>query len=166
MAQYSIKLKDYSNVQEEYVAAGDIYPGMLLEFTSAGKVQAHSSAGQNVAPIMFALEDALQGNDIDDAYSSSDEDVVQVWLPRSGDQVYAILADGEDMTKGDLLESNGAGYLQVHTADTADSDDTITVYPKQIVAQALETLDLSGSSGAETADDTLGYNKRIKVRIV
>ena len=42
----------------------------------------------------------------------------------------------------------------------------MTVYPLQIVAQSLEAKDLSGSSGEEESSGALGYDKRIRVRIV
>lgn len=168
MAKNTIKLKKYMDVIIEKEAAAAITPGMLLELTSADKVQAHSSAGQNVVPPMFALEDELQGNGIDDAYASGDP--VQVWVAQRGEEVYAILADGENVSIGDPLESNGAGYLQKHVADAESWDSAapagaITVYPSQIVGVALEALDLSGSSGEESGG-ALGYNKRIKIMVV
>lgn len=166
MAKNTIVLKNYSYIREEYTAAAAITPGHLVEMTSAGKVQVHANAGQNMIP-MFALEDELQGNGIDDAYSS--DDPVQVWIPGRGDQVYAVLADGEDVAKGDLLESAGDGTLQKHTPDTEtlgvdSSANVASIYTNQIVGEALEALDLSGSSGEESSG-ALGYNKRIKVRI-
>jgi hypothetical protein len=166
MAKNTIKIKKYLDVINEYDAAAAITPGQLLELTSSETVQAHSSAGQN-APKYFALEDELQGNGIDDAYASGDK--VQVWSCVPGEEVYAILADGENVAIGDLLESNGAGYLQAHVADTESFESaetgSITVYPLQIVGQALEALDLSDSSGGESSG-ALGYNKRIEIRIV
>ena len=54
----SIKLKDYVGVMNEAVAAKTITPGMLLELTSAGKVQAHSVEGGDAMP-MIAFENAL-----------------------------------------------------------------------------------------------------------
>ena len=154
MAKNTIKLKNYSKVQEEYEAVATITPGMLLEYTSAGKVQAHSSAGQNQIQ-MFALEDELQGKDIDDAYAA--DDVVQVWIPGRGDQVYALLKDGEDVAIGDLLESAGDGYLQKHTADIESGGDSI--YTNQIVGEAVEALDLNlASSGLEPT-------QRLQIRI-
>ena len=109
MAKNTVILKDYLKIREEYEAAAAITPGYLIEMTSAGKVQAHSSAGQNMIH-MFAIEDELQGNGISDAYSSGDQ--VQCWFPLRGDQVYALLEDGESVTKGDFLESAGNGNLQ------------------------------------------------------
>jgi hypothetical protein len=153
----SIILKDFLKVFEEYVAAGTITPGMVVEYTSAGKVQAHSSAGQNVIP-MIATEDELQGNDIDDDYSADDQ--VFCWIPQRGAQALLIVNNGEDISKGDLLESAGNGKVQKYTADveTDSASDVLTVYPKQIIGEALEAVDMSGSSAADPSG-------RIKVRI-
>ena len=119
---------------------------------------------------MFALEDELQGKGIDDPYADGDR--VQCWVAVRGEEVYAILADGENVAIGDFLESNGSGELVVHVPDSADSDDAITVYSNQIVGISLETIDLSGSSGAESSGwgydssvSPLGFNRRIKIRI-
>jgi hypothetical protein len=151
MAYNTIKLKKYSDVIEEYTAGGTILPGMLLLYSANDTVIAHNDdAPANCFP-MFALEDALQGKDIDDTYASGDP--VQCWIPGRGDQVYAILEDGANVSVGTFLESNGAGYLQAYTSG-------------KVVAQSLETLDLSGSSGEEESVGPLGFNKRIKVRIV
>lgn len=168
MAKHTIKLKKYSDNIVELAAAAAITPGMLLELTSAGTVQAHSTAGGNAAPIYIALEDELQGNGIDTAYVAADR--VQTWIPYRGDEAYMILKDDTTaVVIGDLLESSGDGYLQKHVADVESFESAeagaITVYPNQIIAQALEALDLSDSSGAESSG-ALGYNKRIKVRIV
>jgi hypothetical protein len=168
MAKHTITLKSYTDVFNEYDAVSAITPGMLIEYTSAGKVQAHSNAGQNAFP-MFAIEDALQGKDIDEAYAANDK--VRCWHAQPGDEVYAILNDGETIVKGDFLESAGNGNLQKHVADIAEggsSAETVTdttIYSKQIVAQALEAMDLASSSGEESSGP-LGYDKRIKVRIV
>lgn len=147
----TVKLKSYNNVQEELIAAAAITPGMLLEFPSTGKVAKHSSAGQN-ALVAFALEDELQGKSIADDYAG--DDPVQVWIPGRGDVVYALLADGENVAIGDFLESAGTGYLRKHVADSAG-----TIYPNNIVGQAMEAVDMSDSSGADPSG-------RIKVRII
>lgn len=158
MAYNTIKVKKYSDNVEELIAAAAITPGMLVEVTSAGKVQAHSSAGQNALP-KFALEDELQGKTINEDYSANDP--VQVWTPYRGDLVYAILADGENASIGSELESNGDGTLRVHTADSAGAVE----YPQSIVGIAREAVDLSGSSGEESSGP-LGYDKRILVEII
>lgn len=153
MAKNTIKVKKYSDVIEEYTAtAVAIKPGYLLEVTSAGLVQAHSSAGANVAPPIFALEDELQGDSIATDIAASAK--VQCWIPYRGDQAYAYLKDGENVSIGDLLESAGDGTLKKHTADSAG----VVEYPNAIVATALEAVDLSASSNTAAG--------RIIVRIV
>ncbi len=156
----SIILKNYLNIWEEIDStAVAVIPGTLLELTSADKVQAHSAAGGNVLPAMFAKEDALQGKGIGDTYLASDK--IQVWIPQRGDQAYAILADDNDISIGEALESDGNGYLQAHAGDSGAAPNVTN----QIVAVALEAVDTLNSS-AESSAAPLGVAKRIKVRIV
>lgn len=158
----TIKLKKYSDVIEEYVAHEAITPGHLVELLSTGKVQKHDIAGGSVMP-MFALEDELQGNGIDDAYAEDDR--AQVWVPGRGDEVYALLKDDENVAVGDFVESAGGGLLQKHVADdeSANPSDSLsfTMYDRQIVGVVTEAVDLSSSSG--TYPDT-GF--RVKVKII
>ena len=159
MALKSIKIKNFSDVNEEYTAtAVAIIPGTLIEIDSSSNVKAHATAGGNVLP-MFAFEDELQGRGIDDTYAASDK--IQCWIPGRGDIVQAILADDEDVTTGDFLESNGAGLLQVHAADASNAPNVTN----QIVGQSLETIDLLNSS-ADSSVSPLALGSRIKVRIV
>lgn len=149
MAKNTIKVKKYSDVIEEYEAGGAITPGHLIALNSAGKVVVHAGAQANVLP-MFALEDELQGNGIDDAYASGDQ--VQCWIPYRGDIVYALLEDGQDVNIGDFLVSSGTGTLTVASDESAGPTEVI-------VGQALEAVDLSGSANL-TADG------RILIRII
>lgn len=158
-----LKQVQIGRAQIEKLAVAELYPGHLLERTSADKVQKHSTSGGTCALPMFAIEDENQGKGIDDAFAADAR--VVCWMPQRGDQVYAVLADGQSVAIGDYLESNGDGTLKKFSPDTADSDDPFTGYDRQVVAQADETLDLSDSSGGETTG-TLGYDKRIKVTIV
>lgn len=149
----SIIVKSYVKIQEEFTAtAVAITPGMLLELTSAGTVQAHSGAAADALP-MVAFEDELQGVPITTDYAASAK--IQVLIPRRGDIMNMLLADGETAVIGDFLESNGAGALQVYAADSAAE----TQYPANIVGQATEAVDLSGSANLTA----LG---RIQVRIL
>jgi hypothetical protein len=153
MARHTILIKDYSKVFEEYNAVAAITPGMLLEVTSASKVQAHSKAGQN-ALIMVATEDELQGKTIDDDYVA--DYPVQCWIPSRGDMVNMLLADGESVVIGDMLESKGDGTLRkaIDQTETTGSD---TFYSNKIIGQALEAVDLTASANTDSA--------RIEVRI-
>lgn len=151
MAKNTIKVKKYSDVIEEIDAGGAITPGHLLELNSSGDVVVHNSAGESVLP-MFALEDELQGGEIDDAYASGDK--VQVWIPGRGDQVYALLADGEVAAIGSFLESNGDGTLKVYDQTSGGVAD----FPHSIVGVATEAVDLSASANTAAG--------RIIVRII
>jgi hypothetical protein len=153
----TVKLKNYSDVMEEGVANAAITPGMLIEQMSTGKYRAHATAGGNVL-LMFAVEDEMQGLSIDDDYDA--DDPVQIWIPGRGDQVNALLANGQTAAIGDFLVSNGDGYLKVLDEQSADSDDAIgTIYGQQIVGKAVEAVDMSGSSGVDP-------DGRIAVRII
>ena len=143
MAKNTIKLKSYLTIINNYTAASGITPGHLVELIAAGTVQSHGTAsGFNGAN--FALEDELQGKTIDDAYVATD--IVQVLTATPGDEVLALLADGETVAIGDSLESKGDGTLREFTSGT-------------IIATALEAVDMSGSAGVDPSG-------RISVRIV
>ena len=135
MAKNTIKVKKYADVVEEIKATEvAITPGMLLERTSAGLVQACTATTGAVFP-MFALENELQGKGIDDNYAVSAQ--IQCWIPGRGDMVYALLEDGEDVEVGEFLESAGNGKLEVLTTG-------------QPIGVAVENVDDSGSSGTDT----------------
>ncbi len=104
VVRHSVIIKKYSDVIEEFVANAAITPGHLVEVAlSTGKVRVHATASGNVLP-MFALENELEGEGIDDAYAASDP--VQVWVPGRGDIVNALLADGQTIAIGDFLFSS------------------------------------------------------------
>jgi len=135
MAKNTIKLKKYLDIIEEYTAtAVALTPGMLLEITSADLVQAHSTDGGTALP-MFALEDELQGKEIDDNFAVSAK--IQVWVAVRGEMVYALIADSETVEIGDWLVSAGNGKLRV-----AESDDN------SIVGVAVEAIDMTDSDEA------------------
>jgi len=151
MAKQTIKLKKYNDIINEYAAGTAITPGMLISLASDGDVDPNSSAG-GVCEKMFALEDELQGKTISDAYAIGDP--VQCWNATSGEEVLALLADGEDVAIGEVLVSDGTGKLKAATADS--SAVVVEEFP---IAIALEAVDMSGSSGADPSG-------RIKVRIL
>ncbi|QDP54881.1 MAG: hypothetical protein Unbinned3891contig1000_79 [Prokaryotic dsDNA virus sp.] len=134
---------DVHVVSEEKLAGGAITPGHLVGRNASNAVVVHASAGGN-AEKMFALEDALQGNTIDDAYASGDRVSLAICSP--GTVVYAYLAVGESCDPSDFLTSNGDGTLKVATSTDAR------------IAVPEETLDNS-----ETADTAAA---RLKVRVI
>ena len=152
MAKQTIKLKKYNDVINEYVAAAAITPGWLLTLGAAGTVAKNTGAGL-ACEKMFALEDELQGRTIATDYDAADP--VQCWSTVPGEEVFAWLANGEDVAIGEKLVSNGDGQLKAMTAD----DPSAYVIEETPLAIALEAIDMSGSSGADPTG-------RIKVRII
>jgi len=120
--------------REELYAAAAISPGDLVELTSAGKAQVHSTAG-GVAERLVAVEDALQGNTIDDDYAADDLVSINIELP--GNSVQMFLKAGENVAIGAKLESAGDGTLQAVTTG-------------EVVAVAEEAEDLSASGAVDT----------------
>lgn len=94
---------------EEYVSAGVITPGMLIELTVAGTVKAHAEEGGRCERLV-ALEDALQGRAVATNYAAAE--VVTCALPYKGTTMNMLIAVGQNVGIGDELVSNGAGSLQ------------------------------------------------------
>ena len=134
-------------IPKEAKASGAITPGHLLERTSASvdTVRVHTTAGGNVVPKIFAVEDDIQGKEISQAYATTNNVLMRVC--QGGEEVYAIIKNGQIVAKASLLESAGDGTLQVHTPDSG----SVTELNEQIVGRALEACDMSSSSGADPA---------------
>ncbi len=133
-------------VRKEALTYGVCYPGMLLSRYSATQFQPHGVAGGS-AQAMFAVEDDLQGNGIDTIYTVGTKILGVVFQP--GDEVFALLAEGETAGVGAFVESSGDGYLRVATdPDSANAGQ----YNRNIVGLVLTALDLSQSSGIEGAE--------------
>ena len=101
---------------EAKLAAGkDVTPGMLCEFSLAA-IQPHSNPSAIPSPKIFATEAPWrEGADIDTAYDQDGEQV-EYHHALSGDQIYALLAAGENVDSlDDRLGSDAAGALKVAT---------------------------------------------------
>lgn len=133
---------DLERRYEEGRAGGTIKPGHQIEQGSAGTFVVHGTAG-GVGPFAIAIEDALQGKTIDDAYSSGD--LLRYFIPQPGDLVYVYLKAGESVVKGDKAISGGDGTQIKATG-------TILKYNGRFE----EALDLSGGGAVAT---------RVRVRV-
>lgn len=150
MAKHTIKIRKFSDIQDEYKADAIITPGMLLEVTATGVKKHATAAGKHGA--LFALEDELQGKTIDDNYVAADR--VQVWVAGRGDIVNALLEDESNIAMGDFVESNGEGKVQAVSGN----------YP---VGFALEAKNLSTlPEGSESSAGGDYYNPRIQIQII
>jgi hypothetical protein len=115
---------------KELEANAAITPGDLIERMSTGKCRVHATAGGNAAKLI-ALENELEGEEIGDAYASTDR--VRFAAGRSGDEFNMRLAASENVAIGDFLESAGDGTLRKMVTDS-----TGLYLTEQIVGVALE----------------------------
>lgn len=93
---------------DEGIASGTIYPGMAVVMTTAAEVsKRHTYApgasisegsGGVLAGVKIAKEDVLQGNTVDDAYTSGSTFLFHVC--KSGDIVQVLVESGQTVTKG------------------------------------------------------------------
>ena len=117
MSRHTIKMtrgQDVGVILNEKEAGAAITPGELLDIDGSGDLIPHGVAGDN-AQRLIALEDpdreAPSGTEsIDHDYESGD--TVRYIRARNGGQFYMFLADGQNVSEGDPLESDGAGALQ------------------------------------------------------
>lgn len=126
--------KSYLNIRSQIKAtAVAITPGALLERTSGGLVQVHSTEG-GTAESLFAIEDAHQGKKISDDYAVSAPIMCQKFVP--GERVYALIdqTSGVSIAIGDYLISHGDGTLT--KLDQASAG--VAELPGSVVAVALE----------------------------
>lgn len=108
MARRVIALLGCPEVDEQESALDAITPGDLIELTTTG-FRKNTADGEVVAAI-FGLERDELGRDIDQPYAIGDKVKAGSFDP--GDRVYAFLASGENVTKGQYLTgSTVAGAL-------------------------------------------------------
>lgn len=145
-APHTILLKGYARSEEAVAAAGsNIKPGMLLQRTTAGTVQPHSTA-KGAAVALFAREMDIAGGTIDDVYE--DGDTVLMWSCEKGDEVYAWLVDEGNVAIGALLESAGDGSLRTQTAASQLGTGTYDYTPAgQPIARAMQAVNNTGGTG-------------------
>ena len=127
---------------EELLAAGTITPGMLLEVTTSGTVRAHATEG-GCAERLIAVEDALQGQTVDDDYSASD--VVSMAVAAPGAVFNMLMKKGETGSPGQEVVSAGDGTLIL-----VDNISTGTT-----MAQVIGRIDASEAAFGALAADTL-----------
>jgi len=153
MVYNTIRLMDYSNKFKERTLKNAAYAGMLMaETTNVGEVDYNSAADDTDPQRAFLFEKELEGKEIDTELAAGER--VQIWYPAPGDEVYAILADGNNAVRGDKLASNGDGALQVSATTGA------------VVAYALEDVDTSTSNVTESEGPRGDYTRRIRAEVV
>lgn len=151
-----VKSTNDNFIELEVVTGKTVKPGMLVERVSGGKCQPHSTAGGN-AQKLIAIENYLEGEDIDTAYAAGDKVIVKVAAP--GER-FAVLHD-EDVSssamygliqESDWLESDGDGQFRPISGQYQNVDSSGTtgdIYTNRLIAVALESNDTTDSSSVE-----------------
>jgi len=143
----------------EGIAHEAITPGQLIRVRTAnGKLEKHGTAGGPAARL-FALENPYVDPSATKAINTdwAANGTMRYVHAQSGDLVYAWLADGQNVTAGAPLQSNGAGALTALTGQAVDEDGaaTFTISDGPLVAFTEQALDNSAG----------GAPARIKVRV-
>jgi hypothetical protein len=128
-----------NEIQRDEIQAGasGIYPGMaVIRNNALEAIKSTENSTRNNVMIIVSEENLVAcGETISDDYT--DNSLVSVFYPRSGDIFYVLLAHGAtgDITKGDGLDYDGAGGFDKPASGNAP------------VVIALETVDNSAGSG-------------------
>lgn len=104
----TIALKVFGGEHREGIANdGDIYPGMaLLIVGTTGKIDKFTPAVDTPYPSLIALEDALQGRDIDTVYATATPIFYRV--PAPGEEFQLRMAASMTIVIGDYLKREAA----------------------------------------------------------
>ena len=126
-------IKRGDGIRTEGEASEAIDLGLFVEPDGSSNWQKQSSAGANAQKII-----AVKSSDPDAVPSATlgassgqvaSGDTFTMEYCHSGMKVYAFLADGEDVAKGDALEMDGNGLLQkLTTVADSDSDAAAITY--------------------------------------
>ncbi len=109
---HRIHLKGDVEVLQSIACGVAFSPGHLIELTSANVLQKQSTAG-GACEKMVAMEDALQGKTIADAYAATDPVNAAIMSP--GAHSLQFLTAGETYPIGVKLMAAGDGTLTLHT---------------------------------------------------
>lgn len=133
--------KEYPLAPLDACGNGAITPGMLVE-TVSGEVRPHSTLGGDASPL-FAVEGLNEDSasktmgDIDVDYDD-DNGAVKTAFCKPGDEIYALIVAGANISIDGLLQSSSDGYLMAYTATT--------LLQRRSVCRALEAVNNSAGS--------------------
>lgn len=153
MSLKTILLKGDGTSIERLAAAATIYPGFLCELNSSDQLAVHSVSGGSQSSIV-ALEDENRGREIGTAYGSGN--VVVARALRPGDVALMVIADGQNISIGEYVDSNGDGTLKSQEPASAG----VSEFPRSCVGVALSAVDASDSATTTLA------NRRIQIMIL
>lgn len=102
-------------IEATLAAIEAITPGMIVELhNNAGVLNwgVHDSANDPPARAV-ALDQKYLNHGIDTDYAAGD--TMDVGYLRSGDRFYGLIASGQNVTQGAILQSNGDGRLKAYS---------------------------------------------------
>ena len=108
----TVILRGDTYTRREDMANEAITPGHLCNFAANDRLQKHAQSGEGGGRI-FALESDYTGDEVTTAYASGDRVPYADCAP--GVVVWAHLASGQNVARGAVLMSNGAGALTAIT---------------------------------------------------
>ncbi len=124
---------DYDRRFEAVAAEANIKPGMLVKLDANGKVTRHTTSGGALGDEnIIVLEDALQGVNVDTAYTIAER--VFLAIPKAGSEYNVLIADEENVAVGDKIMAGGSGLFKKNAGGT------------KVIAVAVEDNDLTGSN--------------------
>jgi hypothetical protein len=142
---------------KEALTGGTITPGNLVQINSSGVLVRHANAGQNAIPL-FSFENENVGSGIDSVYSTGNR--ARYFAARPGDEVWAVLASGQNVNAGAFLESAGDGTLRAYTNQSGQN-----VYTAAVVGVAKEAKNNSAGDASGPPAVTAGATRiRLEVR--
>lgn len=109
---------------KETKSGAALTPGHLATINAAGLLVPHPTAG-GVASKTFVREAAYIGKTMDDPFASGD--TVPHMTCRAGDEVNALLQDGNNVGVGAYLESAGDGTLRLLASGVAVAKALVAV---------------------------------------
>lgn len=120
-------------------AAVTIRPGMLLAWGTTTTVKPHAVATGNKEGNKVAVDNLFSppsaGNAIDSTFAAGS--TVPYVFGSPGDVLYMLLKTGNNITRGQALESGGAGNLQAATTPIAGTSvDSLVGYAEEAVNNA------------------------------
>ena len=142
---------DPEHQYKEAQADAAVTPGDLIKFSTNENLIRHDGAGQNAVP-SFALSMELIGSGIADSYASGA--TTRYVVARPGDEIYALLASGQNVTKGAFLESAGNGALRAYSNQSGQN-----VYAAAVLGTANE--DKNNAAG----DASGPHNNATRIRL-
>ncbi len=125
-----------------------ILPGMAVQLNGSGQFILHAAAG-TVDDMMIADMNVIEQKAVTAALTALDE--AKAFVPQLGQTYNIILTDGETITAGDALASEGNGKFVAATTGTATPDVTAFI--------AEESLSPSGADGRIRARFVNSANK-------